>query len=135
MGDELGGEAAEEPAAAEDTTLLAEPGGEEPPGKRDDSPNYKMTNNKTGKLQLQSQKVKCINQLLLISETIEPVSALTALTISRDFRVPDRQKEYIKERHGNAWNDSFKPMSKGILRTKPLITKRKRNKSSKLETN
>ena len=62
-GDLGGGETpTEEPAAEEDTTLLAEPGpepaAETPPGKRDDSANYKIVNKKTGETTTTKSKGK-----------------------------------------------------------------------------
>ena len=115
----------EEPAAEEDTTLLAEPGAEPaaetPPGKRDDSPNYKIVNKKTGETTTTKSKGKKYTPVKVDKRGDGARTRSMRADHSHEIsRMPDRQVRMNLSKNARAMLglDSFKSMGKGIFEGK-----------------
>ena len=127
-GDELGGdEPAAEPAETppEDTALLAEPGAEpapdEPLGKRDDEPNLKIVNKKTGETTTTRSKNKKYIPVKVDKRDSGARKRSYRANHSHEIsRMPDRQirMNLSKDATTMLGLDSFKTTGKGIFENK-----------------
>jgi hypothetical protein len=121
-GEDLGGEdLGGDEAAEEDTTLLAEPGGDEPLGKRDDSPNYKTVNKKTGETTTTKSKGKKYTPVKVDKRGDGARTRSMRADHSHEIsRMPDRQVRMNLSKNARAMLglDSFKSMGKGIFEGK-----------------
>jgi len=125
LGGELGGEdlpAAEpEETPGEDATLLAEPGGDEPLGKRDDAPNYKITDKRTGETTTTNSKYKKYTPVKIDKRHDGARKRSVKSSHSHEIsRMPDRQirMNLSKDATTMLGLNSFKTAGKGIFENK-----------------
>jgi hypothetical protein len=121
-GEDLGGEdLGGDEAPAEDTTLLAEPGDEEPLGKRDDEPNLKIKNKKTGETTTTKSKGKMYKPVKVDKRDGGARKRSYRANHSHEIsRMPDRQvrMNLSKDAATLLGLDSFKTTGKGIFENK-----------------